>query len=312
MVLKAIIDSRMKVVNKKVLGVEKTGVYQQVLHPPDYTKKATYINVTIRDASEAVYSKVHSALRRINLAPKLLPKLKGKVANKIATEASKHVPPAQVALALSDRLPKMLMYQMYHKHGMTISAQTVFIEKGYIVIQLQVLHVDAKRLLATQTQQPQYGANNNSNNEPEGGGGVSETESMEPVDMKLVDQWMAEQQQQLLEAAERKANHSTTNSTTGGHMDDSSSSSNNSHDLLNPNWWMQTALGMLPETTKKSLESTTLPELVHTKLTERMQALLVSQLAHKQLCAETAVLPEEEQARFFFAYLQQHRKRYKP
>jgi hypothetical protein len=298
MVLKAIIDSRMKVVNKKVLGVEKSGVYQQVLHPPDYTKKATYINVTIRDASEAVYSKVHSALRRINLAPKILPKLKGKVANKIATEASKHVPPAQVALALSDRLPKMLMYQMYHKHGMTISAQTVFIEKGYIVIQLQVLHVDAKRLLATQTQTQPHGK---INNEQEGGG-VSDTESMEPVDMKLVDQWMAEQQQQLLQAAERKDNHSTT-----GHMDDSSS---NSHDILNPNWWMQTALGLLPETTKKSLETTTLPEMVHTKLTERMQALLVQQLANKQLCAETAVLPEEEQARFFFAYLQQHRKRY--
>lgn len=79
--------------------------------------------------------------------------------------------------------------------------------------------------------------------------------------------------------------------------------------MLNPQWWMQTALGLLPDATKKSLESTTLPELVQTKLTERMQQLLVQQLAHRQLCAETAVLPEEEQARFFFAYLQQHRKR---
>jgi hypothetical protein len=323
MVLKAIIDSKMKaVVNKKVLGVEKTGVYQQVLHPPDYTKKATYINVTIRDASEAVYTKVHTALRRINLvAPKLLPKLKGKVANKIATEASKHVPPAQIALVLSDRLPKLLMYIMYHKHGMTISAQTVFIEKGYIVIQLQVLHVDAKRLLATQTTTTTpvttapASAGAVSVGADIGGTGSSTDEGsvMEPIDMNLVEQWLAEQQQQLLDQAatrrgDSRGSHAPGSKSTTVAMDDSSSSSNS--DMLNPQWWMQTALGLLPDATKKSLESTTLPELVQTKLTERMQQLLVQQLAHRQLCAETAVLPEEEQARFFFAYLQQHRKRH--
>jgi hypothetical protein len=148
-----------------------------------------------------------------------------------------------------------------------------------------------------------------------GGTGSSTDEGsvMEPIDMNLVEQWLAEQQQQLLDQAatrrgDSRGSHAPGSKSTTVAMDDSSSSSNS--DMLNPQWWMQTALGLLPDATKKSLESTTLPELVQTKLTERMQQLLVQQLAHRQLCAETAVLPEEEQARFFFAYLQQHRKRH--
>lgn len=275
---------------KEAKKIEKSGVYQQVLHPPDFTKKATYVNITIRDASDAVYNKVHTALRRINLAPKLLPKLKGRVADKIATEASRRVPPSQVAVVLSEKLPKLLMYQMFHKHGMTISAQTVFIENAYIVLQLQVLHVDAQRLLANTTSTTSSGVNEQQD--------ISS--SMDAVDMKLVDLWMAEQQQQLLEAADRKnsASHSTSSAT---EKKDSSDSSGN--------WLLQTALGFLPEMAKTRLEGTTLPELVQDRLTERMQGLLVQQLSNKQLCGEIAVLPEEEQARFFFAYLQQHRKR---
>ena len=160
---------------------KKSGVYQQSLHPQDFKKSATYINVTIRDASEVVYGKVHSALRRINLAPKILPKIKGKVADKIATEASRRVPPSQVATVLATRLPKLLMYQMYHKHGMTISAQTVFVENEFIVVQLQVLRVDAKRLLGTTSAKA---TNSNAEGGEGGGHGHGRHESCECMDRR--------------------------------------------------------------------------------------------------------------------------------
>lgn len=260
---------------------KKSGVYRQILYPEDFRKKATFINVTIRDASEAVYGKVHSALGHLNVAPKVLPKLKGKVANKIAKAASKRVPPSKIANQLAEFLPKMLMYQMYHKNGMTISAQTMFIEDAYIVIQLQILKVDANHLLQDTVE---------SNSDSDDGSSVSSS-----VSMKVVDGWLREQQEVLQHAEDKPATSSDPKERTST----APSASN----------WYQSIFGYLPEETKSHIEAETLPQLVQSKLTERMQSLLLKQLESKQLTAEIAVLPEEEQARYFFPYLQQMRKR---
>lgn len=273
---------------------KKVGIYRQSLYPEDFGRKATFINVTVRDASEAVYDRVHAALRHVNVAPKLLPKLKGKVANKIATVASKRVPPSKIAQGLSEQLPKLLMYHMYHNYGMTISARTMFVEDAFFVVQLQVLKVDPNRLL----KDPPLASGEHDN---------STTSHTPPTSMQVVDEWLQEQAELLHDLSDDSSNENSGASS----LIESHNTANNKTQRPDDfgTYWYNSILGMLPEGTKSLLEGETLPQIVQSKLTERMQLVLLKQLESRNLTAEIAVLPEEEQARYFFPYLQQLRQR---
>lgn len=77
------------------------------------------------------------------VAPKFLQK---RVANRIASVASKVVKPAKIAEVLGTKLVKILPYALKEK-GLTLAVELVFIEKAYIVWEMQLQHVDMDTLM---------------------------------------------------------------------------------------------------------------------------------------------------------------------
>ena len=61
-------------------------------------------------------------------------KFKERVANKAAKFAASKVKKEAIASGLSEYLPKLLMYKMYHEAGMKVAAQTVFVEDSFVVM----------------------------------------------------------------------------------------------------------------------------------------------------------------------------------
>jgi len=76
--------------------------------------KVFYINVTVDDASVAVFDKVHSMLvdDKMVPGPKKFRKMVGKV---IANRAANSIPPKAIAKRLSRKIPKLLMYKTAEK-----------------------------------------------------------------------------------------------------------------------------------------------------------------------------------------------------
>jgi hypothetical protein len=64
--------------------------------------------------------------------------------------AVSRVPAKKVAGQLFVKLPKKtIMHKMHHEAGIRLAVQTVFVENCFVVMQLQVQHVDYLRLLST-------------------------------------------------------------------------------------------------------------------------------------------------------------------
>ena len=107
------------------------------LHAEDSDKSVAYVNFTIIDASDAIYNAVHAKVREkqdqfgVAVVPK---KFKERVANKAAKFAASKVKKEAIASGLSEYLPKLLMYKMYHEAGMKVAAQTVFVEDSFVVM----------------------------------------------------------------------------------------------------------------------------------------------------------------------------------
>lgn len=89
-------------------------------HPPagsvNQELEVFYVNVTVVDASMAVYDKVRSKL--LTKSQKLMPgppRLREKLAGAVATQAAEKISAKTVAEKMSQKIPRVLMYKLAEK-----------------------------------------------------------------------------------------------------------------------------------------------------------------------------------------------------
>ncbi len=259
----------------------------------DPDKDVSYINMTLLDASKTIETTVKEKLKENNdkirfpMVRRFL--AKDSIQSSIASSVSKKVTPSMVAKGLSKQMPKLLMYIMHKKIGMTLAAKTVFLEDAYIVIEFQIKHVDTQMLLAKIQE------------------GMPDPDDIDDKEMEVpaevLDAWMKEMEGQEL-PSESEAPP----------PEDTTTNSNNS----NSQGWSWSAwiaaqseyaiTQLLPEGYKKGLEHETMPSFVQKKITEEMGAMMAKKMEKKLLEAEIAVLPAETQARYFYSNLESLRE----
>lgn len=260
-------------------------VYPVFLHAEDPNKKMSYINLTIVDASDAVYKMVHA---KVTEKQSKLPgpaAFKNRVAKTVAKTASTRVPASVIAEKLSEKLPKMLMYKMHHTTGMRIAAQAIFIEDTFVVMQLQIQYVDSVRLLNSATEQDD-----------------NEEDDDDSVATAVLDEWIEEQGKLAMEQED-----SSFVTEAAGSAGCKGPAKNWKEYVVN---WLEWAIErIMPGSARRQLEHNHLPGLVQSKITSGIQEMMEKKLAQKSLKAEIAVLSQEEEARFFFSNLQMIRER---
>lgn len=221
-----------------------------------------YINLTILDASSAIFEKIHTKLSKKRLPRRLV--------ERISKQASKAVPNTLVAKKLSEKLPKNLMYKMASK-GLTILAETVYVEEYYVVIQVQVQNVDtvilAESLNTTSTDDDDHS-----------------------VASDVVDEWMEHR---------NVPNRYPITDRLDGQCYPSESRQRKS--------WLARILerlwNLFNPLLRATIESQMLPNLIVRGLTQQMDTILPAKMNEKNLKALTKVLMETEQARYFFEHL---------
>ena len=101
------------------VSLEPDGLLRQ--SSVDENLEVFYVNITVIDASMAVYNKVRSKLSSDERLPG--PKqFREKLANAIATKAAEHLPAKAIAEKLSKKIPQVLMYKLAEK-GLKLFAQ---------------------------------------------------------------------------------------------------------------------------------------------------------------------------------------------
>ena len=93
---------------------------------------------TVDDASETIKAKVAQKVEKSKLPPPIKPL----VAKHAGQAASKLMTPSKIAKTMGAKMCKVLPKKMKEK-GLTVELEEAFREGPYIVLQLQVLHVDA-------------------------------------------------------------------------------------------------------------------------------------------------------------------------
>jgi hypothetical protein len=102
-----------------------------------------YINIVLNDCSQAVHNKVKQ---------KVGDKLPEPLAEGAAKIASKKVKPSKVAQKMGPKLCQKIPKKMATK-GIDVVMEQVFVEKQYLVLQIQVQHVDAVLLEQAQREE---------------------------------------------------------------------------------------------------------------------------------------------------------------
>ena len=285
------------------------GIYSE-LYAEDPDKAVTFINLTIVDASESVYDAVHEKMisqAKKQFVPKALQK---KVAKRVARTAANHVPPRVIAEKLAQKLPKTLMYKMYHKIGMQCAAQTVFVEDSFVVVQLQVQYVDSGRLLKTAKEKAENSVKEDSRtgeNIPASDDEMDDNDEDddESVATKVLDEWIEEQENLAHEESQSPFVTSVV--------------SNQATEAPLKSWavmliacleWIISRF--LPVKIHRELEANYLPALVQSNITATMTSMMSKKLAQKSLKAESVVLSQDLEARYFFKQLQKIRGKEQP
>jgi len=286
---------------KKVANTKDSEVYGSSVFHFDPDKSCTYVNVTILDASEAVYVAAHAKVTEsvTKKTPKFFSRKAGaKVADKVAKSMSEKVPTSKIATALSKKTPKKLMYNMFKKTGMRLSAECVFVEDNYFVMQIQVQKVDSlfivremKAKLAKEQERELQIKNGVEEEEEE----VADDVSATTVEL---DDWIAEQEQ--LTEEELNSPYVTESMTAGKEKSWKEITSFKEFVILLVEYLI---LNVFPVWYHKIWQEKRLPILVNKKIGSMVKESLDKKMESKLLKADTHTMAEAEQARFLFAYL---------
>jgi hypothetical protein len=272
--------------------------------PRDGTK-LFYVNVTILDASDAVYRKVYSTLHEKLSRTKFIPGpvVKTKLANAIAGGAASTVSPNLIAKKMSIKIPKVLMYQLGRK-GLKLHAETVFLELNYFVIQLQIQHADPLVLaqsLADDQQKEKEQMNQKATQRAQSENDTDVTDDVgddDSVASAVIDAWLEEQDKLDTEEA-------TSPFVVTSRLDAKVDAVNNtllsrSTALVRCLKWLKS---FISERYRVYLESNYLPNLMQAKISAKVDENLSKKLKDKCIVAETEVLLEDRQARYFYNQL---------
>lgn len=190
-------------------------------------KAVLYLNINILDAKQAIKDTVNKRVSKAPL-PGPIKKLAGKAAYQVAREV---VTPSAIAKKVGKKLCKKIPAKM-EKKGISAVLEEVFREETYVVLQLQVQHVET----------------------------VALTRSQSSGTRRIIDLFI---------------------------------------------FFIQMFFVLIGVKSKKSIEENILPPLVQTNLESALDELMEEKLLKKKLIAETKVLAESKQARYFFAKLQE-------
>ncbi len=259
----------------------------------DPDKDVSYINITLLSIETNIKEIVKESNQKVRfpMVQKFL--AKDSVQNKLASSLSKIVTPSMVAKGMSEQWPKLLMYVLHQKIGMTVAVKTIFVEDAYIVLEFQVKHVDTQKMILAQIQQ----------GIPKDGG--MDDEDLE-VPTEILDAWIQEMEGQELPVVETTAE--AAESITRCTVTWTTAPNNQGWDWFA---WIAAQFEYAITQLKKILEHDTMPAAVQKNMTETMGAIVVHDLEKELLEAEIAVLPSETQARYFFANLERVRDRKK-
>ena len=267
--------------------------------------KVFYVNVTVIDASDAVYHTVHAKVR-------LIPGTKGfkeGVAKAVAERAAVTVHPKHIAKKLAIKVPKILMYQLSRK-GLLLHAETVFMQHTYFVIQLQVQHADpmllaqsaadgeAKNRQRRMNHTAAADGNDNDDDDVDDEQGDDDDSSMS-VASSVIDDWL--EQQEHNEREQVSSPYVARSRLLGAKTDTTNALLSRKSPLVRCLGWF---LSMVSPRYRHYLESCYLPNLIQAKISEKVNEMLRKKLDDKYIVAETEVLMEDKQARYFFRHLQ--------
>ena len=187
--------------------------------------------------------------------------------------------------------------------------ETVFLEKTYFVIQIQVQHVNSALLLESVAEDDDKGADSSGresgrrrNDESESDDDDSSS-SNSSVESSVLDEWLEKQER---EASEQAASPYVVTS----RLDVKAALSKNSalsRSTSCPVRWIDWLLSKISLRYRKRLESQLLPTMIQMVVTQRIHKMMRKKMVEKNLVARTKVLPETEQARYFFDRLKQVR-----
>jgi protein required for attachment to host cells len=288
----------------------------------DDSLKVFYINLTVLDATEAVVDKVHNIMhgRRLHMpAPKAWRKAWTKT---VAKRAAKHVSRKHVAKLLARKIPPRLIRTM-NKRGLSVWAETVFCDHAFVVVQVQVHHVD-----------PVVFAESGVKNQLE-----KELKQRKEVDERLKSR--LEHKDSFSTSSSCSISSDPDSDNEGIDSDDDSVSENQWMEAQkealhaqsdNPfivgkyetcpvlparvtyqsrlAWWMDWILSWLSPAYRHRMESRYLPNLIQRQLTGQTQRILRKRLRGRKIITDLQVLLEESQARYFFNHLKvvRHKK----
>lgn len=119
----------------------------------DPDKPVLYINILLHDASEAIHAKVREKLkaRKSSLLPSVVQRV-------VPVVAGRFISDAKVVQKMSEQICIKVPSSLQSK-GIRALADEVFREGPYLVVQLQVQHVDSGVILSKAHQQSEYGSN---------------------------------------------------------------------------------------------------------------------------------------------------------
>jgi hypothetical protein len=245
-----------------------------------HREEALYINVTVRDHSEAVQRKVEKKIDRSSL-PHPIKALAKRSAPRLASEVAT---PADTALGVSrklaDKIPRKL-----RERGIRADVVPVYRQGPYVVMKLTVRHVDVLRLvnaveLAThpRTLQPTNAGTRDA--------AFATPPGTKPLDTLTVGAAFQALWSALFQRNDRKG---------------LSRNSDVWPKFLTAMWVMVFALA--GSRGKNWLETSLIPGIVQRRMVPSLQTMLEGNLERKRLVAEGVVLNEADQCRYFYSHL---------
>jgi len=187
--------------------------------------------------------------------------------------------------------------------------ETVFLEKTYFVIQIQVQHVNSALLLESVAEDDGKSVDNvekaeDDDDDESDDDDDDSSSSNSSVDSSVLDEWLEKQE---LEAHEQAASPYVVTSRLDVKAALSSKNSALSRSRSCPVRWINWLLSKISLRYRKRLESQLLPTMIQLVVTNRIHKMMKKKMVEKNLVARTKVLPETEQARYFFDRLKQVR-----
>lgn len=232
--------------------------------------ESLYINVTVKDHTAAVKSKVEKKIDKSSL-PVPIKAVMHQTAPRIASDlATRKQVAGQLSSKLADKIPRKLANK-----GITAVLSPVYHQGPYVVMKLTVVHVDVLHLVNHKDQQKSTATDRTAQGKESGV--IASTD---------IPATLGEAARLFWDALRRERRHARAD--------------------LWPKFltlmWMLLFWLVGPHR-RRWVESVALPKLIQRKMVPSLQTMLDLNMERKQLVADGVVLTEAQQCRYFYEHL---------